>query len=189
MRYSNDTATIADAHADARIETDANAKIQTIKSQVALVTADPASINQYEDPAPEVQLAAIAKSIDLYWKLKNPCEAATIEYLCQRPHEILRFRDLQDGVKAKVITRSPKLIYDWLKRGHLSAPVEPDGFHDAVMREILTRIARGLYSRTIMPTLNRMREIGYDWPEFEAIEKSFGAEQIPHIDRKANDGP
>jgi hypothetical protein len=176
MRNPYEPPAIVTARTDALTETDDSTEIKTIMAQVDLVTADPASINQYEDPAPEVQLAAIAKSIDLYWKLKNPCEAATIEYLCQRPHEILRFRDLQDGVKAKVITRSPKLIYDWLKRGHLSAPVEPDGFHDAVMREILTRIARGLYSRTIMPTLNRMREIGYDWPEFEAIEKSFSAE-------------
>lgn len=155
---------------------DASAETQKIMSQVQQVNADPTSITQFEHPIPEVQLAAITMNATLYWKLQNPCEAATIEYLCQRPFDILRFQGLDDEVKAKVITKSPKLIYDWVKHGHLTTPAEPEGFHDAVMREILTRIKSGSYSRTIMPTVTRMRRIGYDWPEFNAIERSYSVE-------------
>lgn len=160
---------------------------RSVGTHLDLVTGNPTAIAAIDDPAPEVQLAAIAQRIDLYWQIRNPCEAATIEYLHRRPYDIQRFRDIPDEIKAKVIIRSPQLIHDWIKRGYIAMPVEPDGFHHAVIREFLFKLARNIPGRSIMSTITRMRSLGYDWPEFQVIEKSITADEKAAIERQDQD--
>lgn len=138
-----------------------------------MVSADPASIVKIRAPIPAAQLLAVASRIDLYWKISEPCDEATVEYLKKRPYEINRFTGVSDDVKARVLVAKPDLIHGWIKQGYLRSTVEPEGFHEAIVREMLFKLAYRNATRLVQKTISGMRGIGYQWPEFNAMEKSI----------------
>ncbi|MEI6534407.1 MAG: hypothetical protein WCN98_03625 [Verrucomicrobiaceae bacterium] len=141
--------------------------------QLEMVSADPGSIAKIGSATPAAQLMAMASRVDLYWKISDPCDEAAVEYLKKRPYEVSRFKDLSDEVKAQVLTAKPDLIHGWIKQGYLRSPAEPDGFHEAIVREMLIKLVHRNAPRVVQKTINGMRSIGYQWPEFLAMEKSI----------------
>lgn len=141
--------------------------------QLEMVAADPASIVTIGAATPAAQLMAVASRIDLYWKISEPCDEATVEYLNKRPYEINRFKGVSDDIKARVLVAKPDLIHGWVKQGYLRSPVQPEGFHEAIVRGMLTKLAFRRATRLVQKTINGMRGIGYEWPEFNAMEKSI----------------
>ena len=145
----------------------------TPTEQLKMITADPAAIAKIAAPTPEAQLLAMASRIDLYWKILEPCDEAIVEYLRKRPYEINRFKGVSDDVRARVLVAKPDLIHGWLKQGYLRSAAQPEGFHEAIIRELLTKLAYRNATRLVQKTINGMRAIGYQWPEFNAMEKSI----------------
>ncbi len=141
--------------------------------QLEMVSADPAAIAKIGAATPEAQLLAMASRIDLYWKISEPCEEATVEYLRKRPYEINRFKSVPDHIKARVLVTKPDLIHGWIKQGYLRSPVQPEGFHEAIIRELLIKLAYRNATRLVQKIINGMRAVGYQWHEFSAMEKSI----------------
>jgi hypothetical protein len=141
-----------------------------------LVNANPASITSIAAPTPEAQLTALASRIDLYWKIDEPCAEATLTYLTKRPDDIRRFGHISDDLKAKVLIKKPDHLYRWLKKGYLKSAVEPEGFHDAIVRDLLTKLAKRRAIHLVQKIINKMRAIGYAWPEFAVMENSIRSE-------------
>ena len=121
----------------------------------------------------EAQLSAIATQIGSYWKLSHPFDETTVEYLKRRPYDINRLSNTSDDIKAQVLIANPDLIHSWVKRGYLRSPAQPHGFHDAIVRELLTKLGRNFAYRLVEKTIKGMRVIGYQWPEFDVMEKSI----------------
>lgn len=144
--------------------------------QLELVNANPASITSIAAPTPEAQLTALASRIDLYWKIDEPCAEATLTYLTKRPDDIRRFGHISDDLKAKVLIKKPDHLYRWLKKGYLKSAVEPEGFHDAIVRDLLTKLAKRRAIHLVQKIINKMRAIGYAWPEFAVMENSIRSE-------------
>ena len=147
----------------------------TAAQQLEMITADPAAIAKIRVAPPEAQLLAIASRIDLYWKILEPCDEATVEYLRKRSYEINRFKGVSDDIKARVLIAKPDLIHGWIKQGYLRSPVQPEGFHEAIIRELLFKLAYRNATRLVQKTINGMRAVGYQWTEFNAMEKSIRA--------------
>lgn len=147
----------------------------TPAEQLEMVSADPAAIAKIAAATPEAQLLAMASKIDLYWKILEPCDEATVAYLKKRSYEIGRFKSVSDDVKARVLVAKPDLIHGWLKQGYLRSAAQPEGFHEAIVRELLTKLVYRNATRVVQTTINGMRAIGYQWPEFIGMEKSIKA--------------
>lgn len=147
----------------------------TPAEQLEMITADPAAIAKIGAATPEAQLLAMASRIDLYWKILEPCDEATVEYLRKRSYEVNRFKGVSDDVKARVLVVKPDHIHGWLKQGYLRSAAQPEGFHEAIIRELLTKLAYRNATMLVQKTINGMRAIGYQWPEFSAMEKSIKA--------------
>jgi len=145
----------------------------TPAEQLEMITADPAAIAKIAAATPEAQLLAMASRIDLYWKILVPCDEATIEYLKKRSYEINRFKSVSDDGKARVLIAKPDLIHGWIKQGYLRSAAQPEGFHEAIIRELLTKLAYRNANRLVQKTINGLRAIGYQWSEFNAMEKSI----------------
>lgn len=146
------------------------------EQQLALVQADPASIAVIIAPTLEAQLTALASNIDSYWKIDEPCEEATLAYLIKRPDDIQRLGDLPDDLIAKVLVEKPEHLHRWLKKGYLKSAVEPEGFHHAIVLDLLRKIKGRQAFRLVSKIINKMRAIGYAWPELDIIESGIRAE-------------
>lgn len=157
-------------------DTDSIQHDPTPEEQLEMITADPAAIAKIRAATPAAQLLAMASRIDLYWKILEPCDEATVAYLKKRSYEIGRFKGVSDDVKAQVLVAKPDLIHGWLKQGYLRSAAQPEGFHEAIVRELLTKLVYRNATRVVQRTINGMRAIGYQWPEFNAMEKSIRSE-------------
>lgn len=149
-----------------------------LRSQSEMVRSNSASLTNIPDQTTVAQLDALQANFDTYWDIENPCEAATIEYLATRPYDIDCFADAPDHVKAAVLIRVPEQVHAWFRKNAIRSPVDPQGFREAIVREMLLKFKNSEAFNLLRKTIVLMKAVGYQWTELDVIGKAAEQELL-----------
>ncbi len=143
------------------------------KIQEEAVTLLAETIAYISDPTEKAQVIAVSHDPDLLFVISDPCDEAKLAYLRQRPSEFAELTPLSDEVKISLIAENPSLHLLLVSDGFTDHPLGSDILRQPVVRELLLRI-KGRGSRSyILTIIEKLKRIGYDWSELDAMERSL----------------
>ncbi len=146
--------------------------------QKEAITADPSLIQYISDPTDEVQVMAISRNPELFYEISKPCEDAKIAFLKVHPSRLEDVGNLSDDSKIRYIVEKPSYGLFLIRKGLLAAPIGSDVLREPITRELLKSIRRHSSHSGMLAVVEKLRWIGYDWPELDAVEMSMRAAVI-----------
>ena len=144
--------------------------------QLEAVCADPTLIRFIDDPTEETQLAAISQDAALYFEIRAPCEEAVIAYIKATPYIIESLPPLSIEVNIRILMEEPSAIVPLVLKGLIDQPIGSKELREPIVRALLTELKEDGSNDTLLIVVERLKEIGYDWPELDIMEKSLRAD-------------
>lgn len=144
--------------------------------QIEAVSTDPSSIRFIRSPTEEAQLTAVSQEPGLYHEIKVPCEEATIRFIKERPNSIDKIPPLSNSLKKRILKEEPSTSVPLISKDFLDHKIGSDELREPIVRELLTEMKEAGSLEVFLTVVEKLKGVGYDWPELDVIEKSLRAD-------------